>query len=99
MLNNMKSCVAFASRFARFQKRGRPTADHLDPEAELALADTLGLGGVEGIQIPAALALLLGSDLGGARQRDFERCLKALLTGDLAADVADQPAQGCAQDA
>jgi hypothetical protein len=67
--------------------------------AGLALADTLGLRGREGIELPATLALLLGSDLGGARQRERKRRLDALLTGDLAADVTDQPAKPAAQDA
>src|ERR1039458_5387825 len=79
--------------------------DDRDLDAELvgragfALADTLGFGGMEGIQLPAALALLLGADLGGARQRQGEYRLDALLTGNLAADVADQSAQTGAQDA
>ena len=67
--------------------------------AGLALADALGLGGMEGIQLPAALALLLGSDLTGARQRQGKRRLDILLAGDLAADVTDQPAKPGAQDA
>jgi hypothetical protein len=47
---------------------------------------------MEGIELPAALALLLASDLGGARQRQGERRLDVLMAGDLAADVTDQPA-------
>src|SRR5260370_3396024 len=65
----------------------------------LALADAFGLGGMEGIQLPAALALLLGSDLGGARQREGKRRLDVRLAFDLAANVTDQPAQTRAQDA
>lgn len=42
----------------------------LDPElvrrAGLSLADALDLGSVEGIELPAALALPLGADLGGS---------------------------------
>jgi hypothetical protein len=38
--------------------------------AGLALADALGLGGMEGIELPATLTLLLASDLTGARQRE-----------------------------
>jgi len=34
--------------------------------AGFALADAFGLGGVEGIELPAALALPLGADLGGS---------------------------------
>ena len=36
--------------------------------AGLAFADALGLGGMEGIQLPATLALLLTPDLTGAHQ-------------------------------
>ena len=67
--------------------------------AGLAFADALGLRGMEGIELPAALALLLGTDLGGARQRERKRRLDVPMTGDLAADVTDQPAKPCAQDA
>ena len=38
--------------------------------AGLSLADALGLGGMEGIELPATLTLLLASDLTGARQRE-----------------------------
>lgn len=65
----------------------------------LALADAFGLGRMEGIQLPAALALLLGSDLGGARQRQGKRRLDVRVAFDLAADVTDQAAQTRAQDA
>ena len=37
--------------------------------AGVALADALDLGGMEGIEFPAALALLLRADLGGASER------------------------------
>ena len=67
--------------------------------AGLALADALGLRGMEGIELPSTLALLLGSDLGGARQRQGKRRLDVRLAFDLAADVTDQPAQPRAQDA
>ena len=49
--------------------------DDRDLDAELvrragvALADALDLGGMEGIEFPAALALLLRADLGGASER------------------------------
>jgi hypothetical protein len=66
---------------------------YLDAElvrrAGLALANALGLGGMEGIQLPAALALLLGSDLGGARQRQGKRRLEVRVAFDLAADVTE----------
>ena len=54
---------------------------------------------MEGIELPAALALLLGADLVGACQRPFERRLDVGLAGDLAADVADDAAEPRAQDA
>ena len=54
---------------------------------------------MEGIQLSAALALLLRADLTGAREWCFERGLDVLLAGDLAANVADQPAEPGAQDA
>src|SRR5205085_5521585 len=65
----------------------------------LALADAFDLWSVEGIELPAALALLLRADLRGAAKRECERLLKDRPTFDLAADVADDPAQPAAQDA
>src|SRR5215469_6761162 len=40
--------------------------------AGLAFADALSLGRMEGIELPAALTLLLGADLIGLGQRPFE---------------------------
>src|SRR5262249_61456556 len=57
------------------------------------------LGSVEGIQLPAALALLLGTDLVGARERPFKQRLEVGLAGDLTADVADDPPEPNAQEA
>ena len=54
---------------------------------------------MEGIQLPATLALLLAPDLIGARQRHGKRRLDVLMAGYLAADITDQPAQTRAQDA
>jgi hypothetical protein len=48
---------------------------------------------MEGIQLPAALALLLALDLGGARQREGKNRFNVVPAGDLAADVTDQPAK------
>ena len=67
--------------------------------AGLALADALHLRGMEGIELPAALALLLRADLRGAAERKCERLLESRLSFDLAADIADDPAQPAAQDA
>ena len=72
--------------------------DDGDLDAELlgragfAFGDALSLWGVEGIELPATLAVLLGADLEGARQREGKRRLDPLVASDLAADVADQPA-------
>jgi len=61
--------------------------------AGVALADALDFGRVEGIELPAALALLLGSDLAGAQQRNDEGLLQRGLACDVAADVADDAAE------
>ena len=66
--------------------------------AGLALADAFDLGGMEGIQLPAALTLLLRADLAGARKRPIECFLQCRLAGDLAADVADDAAEPRAQE-
>src|SRR5262245_54642318 len=67
--------------------------------AGLALADALDLWSVERIELPAALALLLGADLVGLHQRPLEGGLEIGLAGDLAADVADDAAEPYAQQA
>src|SRR5215475_6427650 len=67
--------------------------------AGLAFADALDLGSVEGIELPAALALLLGADLIGARERPLEHGLKISLAADVAANVTDDPAKPGAQQA
>src|SRR5262245_25159355 len=60
----------------------------------LALADALHLRSVEGIQLPTALALLLGTDLIGVRERPGEYRLQVRVASDLAPDVANKCAQG-----
>lgn len=57
------------------------------------------LRGMEGIELPAPLALLLRADLAGPAKWEGERLLECGLTFDLAADVADDPAEPRAQDA
>src|SRR5262249_21978861 len=52
--------------------------------ARFALADAFDLGRVEGMELPPALALLLGPDLLGARERPFQYGLKIGLPDDLA---------------
>ena len=64
----------------------------------LSFADALHLRGMERIKLPAALALLLRADLRGAAKRQGERLLQCWLALDLAADIADDPAQPAAQD-
>src|ERR1017187_6679362 len=67
--------------------------------AGVALADALDLGSMEGIQLPAALALLLRADLARARDRPDECLFEFHPIGDLAADVADDAAEARAQEA
>lgn len=52
---------------------------------------------MKGIEFPAALALLLGADLCGTAERKGECLLEGWLALDLAADVANDPAQPAAQ--
>ena len=67
--------------------------------AGLAFADALDLGSVEGIELPAALALLLRADLIGAREWPLEYGLKISLAAGVAANVTDNPAKPGAQQA
>lgn len=54
---------------------------------------------MKGIELPAALALLLRADLRSPAEREGERVLERSLTFDFAADIADDPAQPAAQNA
>ena len=55
---------------------------------------------MEGIKLPTALALLLlRADLSGACQRPSKHRFKLRLAGDLAADVANEATEPCAQEA
>jgi len=67
--------------------------------AGLAFANALDLRGVEGIELPAALALPLRADLGGSREWALEGRFDRFLACDLAPDIADQPTQSGAQEA
>jgi hypothetical protein len=58
--------------------------------------DAFDLEAVEGIELPSTLALLLRSDLRSARYRRFEDRLELGPSGDLAADVADNPTEPAA---
>jgi len=51
------------------------------------------------MELPSTLALLLRSDLRSARDRRFEYRLELGPSGDLAADVADDPTEPAAQQA
>jgi len=58
-------------------------AARLSVQHELAawragIGGALDLGSVEGIQLPAALALLLRTDLVGTRERPFKQPIEAL---------------------
>jgi hypothetical protein len=65
--------------------------------AGLGFADAFDLWGMERIELPATLALLLEADLVGLRQRPLKGGLEICLAGDPAADVADDAAEPCAQ--
>jgi len=52
---------------------------------------------VEGKELPSTLALPLRSDLRSARDRRFEDRLELGPSGDLTADVADDPTEPAAQ--
>src|SRR6516225_4694982 len=67
--------------------------------AGLAPADALHLRSVEGIQLPAALALLLRADLIGTREWPGEYRLEVRVACNLAPDVANEPAEAGAQNA
>ena len=54
---------------------------------------------MEGIELPAPLTLALRADLRGPRERALEGRFDGHVACDLAADVADQPAQPGAQEA
>jgi hypothetical protein len=62
-----------------------------------ASADALHLRGVEGIKLPAALAPLLRADLRSPTKREGERLVQCWQALDLAANVADDPAQPAAR--
>jgi hypothetical protein len=55
--------------------------------------------GMEGVKLPAALALLLRADLRGLAKREGECVLQYRLALAPAADLADDPAQPAAQNA
>ena len=71
----------------------RESLPHMDPRSSLVLPPATAA------PPPAALALLLGTDLAGSRERGLERCRDRLLANNLAPDVADNPAEPRAQDA
>lgn len=64
-----------------------------------ALVDALDLRSMEGIQLPAALALLLRADLRGPAEREGKGVLEHGLTFGRAAGIAEDPAQPAAQNA
>src|ERR1700747_551079 len=64
----------------------------------LALADALHLGRVQRIHLGAALPMVLEAYPHRQGEKVGEAFLEHLLAGDLAADVADHPAQPGAQE-
>src|SRR3974390_2055242 len=54
---------------------------------------------MEGIELPSALPLLLRANLSGFHEWPLEGCFKLRLAGDLATDVAYDPAKSGAQHA
>lgn len=59
----------------------------------LALTDAFGFRSVQGIDLPAALASILGVDLAGERERQSEGGFQLRLAPDAPTDVPDDPAQ------
>lgn len=69
----------------------------LQGRAGLALANEFALRSVEGVELPATLALLLRADLSGPCQRLLECRLELVSIDDLALDIADHPPKPAAQ--
>ena len=65
--------------------------------SQLALADALHLGGMQSIDLGTALALILGPNPDGESEQGPEALLEHRVALDLAADVADHPAEPSAQ--
>src|SRR3546814_20684740 len=69
----------------------RDLAAELIGRPGLALADALDLGGMQAVELPAALALPLATHLVGPRQRDGEGLSQRLALSRLSPDFADPP--------
>ncbi|MBB4366871.1 hypothetical protein GGD65_007945 [Bradyrhizobium sp. CIR18] len=65
----------------------------------LGFADALHHRSMEGIKLPPALALLLRTNLRGLAERKGEGLLQCRLALDVAANVANDPAEPATQDA
>ena len=76
----------------------RHLAAELVRRPRFALADALHLGGVQRIDLGAALAVILEAHPHRQSEKVGEAFLERLVAGDLAADVADHPAQPDAQE-
>ena len=76
----------------------RDLAAELVGRAGFALADALDLGRVQRIDLGAALAVILEADPDGQSEQVARSVLKRRIAGDLAADVADDPAEPGAQE-
>jgi len=74
----------------------------LDPEliglVGFALPDALDFGGMPGIELGAALVLVLRADAHGLAERPGEDRLQPRVPFDLARDIPDQPAEAGAQE-
>ena len=76
----------------------RDLAAELVGRPGLALADALDLGRVQGIDLGAALAMILVAHLDGEIEQRAEARLELGIAVDLAADVADEAAEPGAQE-
>src|SRR5262249_123625 len=82
----------------RRRGRDRDLAAELVGGSGLALADALDLGGVKGIDLGAALAMVLEADAQRQVEERAEAALEVGLALDLAVDIADDPTQAGAQE-
>src|SRR5260370_42245417 len=80
------------------RRRDRHLAAELVGRARLALADAFDLGGVQRIDLVAALAVVLEAHPVRQGEEIGKALLESLLAGDLAAGVAGPPAEPGAQE-
>src|SRR4029077_17180887 len=80
------------------RRRDRYLATELVRGSRFALADALHLGGMQCIDLGATLAVILETHPNGQGQQAGEALRERIVAGDLAADVADPPAEPDAQE-